>query len=332
MEELFYVSRAMRYAHIDIARGIAIILVVLGHCCQSTDIALNRVILSFHMPLFFFLSGVFAKSETVKTIMGGVFLKAKKLLIPQVTLSVTIIILKGSIWLSEGKNLSDFDFFACFGFWFLPVLFLCSICYMTVFAIIDLHKAQFKVVTMIIAMSLSVILILNHVDSEIIPVDWLIKSTVAVPFYFGGSFFKERVLKVSNEQRIYDNMLLILLLPIIVIVSQINSPVLMYKNEYGMIPLFFITSVLGIVLVVELSKRLVNMPVLIEFGKLSIAVYVWNFLIVGFSVRVLNRIMLMLGLDNEAILTAATFSISMIILYLLSKWTYNKLPYLYGLK
>lgn len=259
-------------------------------------------------------------------------MKAKKLLIPQVTLAVTIIVLKGSIWLSEGNNLSDFDFFACFGFWFLPVLFLCSICYMAVSAIIDLHKTRFKVVTMIIAMSLSVILILNHVDSEIIPVDWLIKSTVAVPFYFGGSFFKKRVLKVSNEQRIYDNMLLILLLPIIVILSQINTPVMMYENEYGIMPLFFLTSVLGIMLVVELSKRLVNMPVLLEFGKLSIAVYVWNFLIVGFSVRVLNRILLIFGIDNETILTAATFSVSLIILYLLSKWTYNKLPYLYGLK
>lgn len=321
-----------RIEHIDIARGIAIILVVLGHCCPSADIDLNRVILSFHMPLFFFLSGVFAKSETAKTIMGGAFLKAKKLLIPQVTLSVTIIMLKGAIWLSEGKSLSDFNFLACFGFWFLPVLFLCSICYMAVSAIIDLHKTRFKVVTMIIAMSLSVILILNHVTSEITPVDWLIKSAVALPFYFGGSFFKERVLRINHQQRRADNMFLILLLPIIVILSQINSPVLMYKNEYGIMPLFFLTSVLGIMLVVELSKRLVNMPVLLEFGKLSIAVYVWNFLIVGFSMRVLNRIMLMLGLDNEGILTAAAFCLSMIVLYVLSKWTYNKLPILYGLK
>ena len=61
----------MRYAHVDIARGIAILLVVLGHCFQSSDVALNRVILSFHMPLFFFLSGVFAKTETVETILGG---------------------------------------------------------------------------------------------------------------------------------------------------------------------------------------------------------------------------------------------------------------------
>jgi len=68
-----------RADHIDIARGIAILLVILGHCCQSTDAALNRVILSFHMPLFFFLSGVFAKPQTVKTILGGGIFESPKI-------------------------------------------------------------------------------------------------------------------------------------------------------------------------------------------------------------------------------------------------------------
>lgn len=321
-----------RINHIDIARGIAIMLVVLGHCFQSSEATLNRVILSFHMPLFFFLSGVFAKPETRKTLMGGAFLKAKKLLIPQITLSITIILLKGSIWLSEGNSLADFDFLACFGFWFLPVLFLCSLYYMLVSTIVDLSKQQFQVMATIIALSIAIIVILNYVTSTIMPIDWFAKSAVAMPFYFCGSFFKERVLNVGNKQRIVGNVILILLLPVIVILSQINSPVMMYENEYGSLPLFFLTSVLGIILVVELSKRIVNLPVLVEFGKLSIAVYVWNFLIVGFSIRILNRLLLMIGLDNEVILTAATFCASMMILYVLSKWTYNKLPNLYGLK
>lgn len=47
----------MRYSFIDVARGINIILVVLGHCMYSADIPLNKMIMSFHMPLFFFLVG-----------------------------------------------------------------------------------------------------------------------------------------------------------------------------------------------------------------------------------------------------------------------------------
>lgn len=321
----------MRYAHVDVCRGIAILLVVLGHCFQSSGADLNRVILSFHMPLFFFLSGLFAKTMTIE-FFRGVCLKAKKLLVPQITLSITIIVLKASIWVSEGKSLADFDFLACFGFWFLPVLFLCSLYYMIVSVIVDLTKTHNRIIVTSLSLMLAVLAILVHFDDIIAPMDWLVKSAVAMPFYFCGSFLKERVLKVDARDGVTRSVILILLFPIIVILSQLNAPVLMYKNEYGSLPLFFLTSVLGILLVVDFSKRLGNMPILEEFGKLSIAVYVWNFLIVGFSVRVLNRILLMFGVDNETILTAATFSVSMIILYLLSKWTYNKLPYLYGLK
>jgi len=54
-----------RNATIDIARGIGIILVVLGHnwtVLQERG-ELFRVIYSFHLPLFFFLSGLFLKDS-----------------------------------------------------------------------------------------------------------------------------------------------------------------------------------------------------------------------------------------------------------------------------
>jgi len=56
-------STRPRNATIDIARGIGIILVVLGHnwtVLQERG-ELFRVIYSFHLPLFFFLSGLFLK-------------------------------------------------------------------------------------------------------------------------------------------------------------------------------------------------------------------------------------------------------------------------------
>ena len=50
-----------RNEQIDVARGIAILLVILGHSFYSIEDPLNKIILSFHMPLFFFLSGIVAK-------------------------------------------------------------------------------------------------------------------------------------------------------------------------------------------------------------------------------------------------------------------------------
>src|SRR5512133_2369883 len=60
-----------RLVSIDIARGIGILLVVLGHTLAEanyhvqnpTVFFLGRLIYSFHMPLFFFLSGLFFKPE-----------------------------------------------------------------------------------------------------------------------------------------------------------------------------------------------------------------------------------------------------------------------------
>ena len=45
---------------IDIAKGLGIVLVVLGHnWIAQENTELFEIIFSFHMPLFFFLAGVF---------------------------------------------------------------------------------------------------------------------------------------------------------------------------------------------------------------------------------------------------------------------------------
>lgn len=56
-----------RIEYIDLAKAIAILLMVLGHCASLNDIPLIRsVIYSFHMPLFFIISGYFFKTLALK--------------------------------------------------------------------------------------------------------------------------------------------------------------------------------------------------------------------------------------------------------------------------
>jgi len=78
-----------RIEYIDVAKGITICLVVLGHV-RNLPYPLNSIIYSFHMPLFFLLSGYFIKREDV--------LYAAKRMIP--TLIVPYIFV-GSIIISE---------------------------------------------------------------------------------------------------------------------------------------------------------------------------------------------------------------------------------------
>ena len=50
-----------RIDFIDIAKGIGMFLVIVGHV-ETYDF-INRMIYSFHMPLFFVLSGFFLKPD-----------------------------------------------------------------------------------------------------------------------------------------------------------------------------------------------------------------------------------------------------------------------------
>lgn len=52
--------KRIRDDRIDVMRGIAILLVVLQHSIGSSNIV-GKSILSFHMPLFFVISGYLAK-------------------------------------------------------------------------------------------------------------------------------------------------------------------------------------------------------------------------------------------------------------------------------
>lgn len=75
---------SMRQEYIDIAKGLGILCVVYGHTFGFDEFG-NFVYL-FHMPLFFILSGAFLGMR--KGVVGEVYNKTKRLLIPYVIFTV----------------------------------------------------------------------------------------------------------------------------------------------------------------------------------------------------------------------------------------------------
>ena len=74
-------TQTERLPYVDIAKGIGILLVVLGHngiCHSGTLVA--TAIYSFHMPLFFFLAGLF--HEETRTLVSHMARKSKSLVLP----------------------------------------------------------------------------------------------------------------------------------------------------------------------------------------------------------------------------------------------------------
>ena len=326
-----------RIDHIDIARGIVMLLVVVGHSCSSTDGYLNRMILSFHMPLFFFLSGVFAKQgfddRRAGTLLAYTINKTKRLLIPQILLGVTIIVLKGSVWVAHGNSLIDFSFLKCFGFWFLPTLWFCTIIYIILAYFLDLKSLLVKVSLLLFITGLLFLsLIYIYPDNGMIT-RYMRIIPVALLFYILGSFSKSKALTTpSDNERNAElkNTILLLSIPMLFIVSQWNMPVKMYMGEYGIFGLFLVTCVIGIYVVLEISKRLTHVSLLQWIGKASIAIYVWNFLIVGGSKIIIMRLLKMVGLYTAGVHASLTFMLSVVILFLICKVTLQYIPFVYG--
>lgn len=71
---------------IDVAKGIGMILVIAGHV--QTVPVVKGIIYSFHMPLFFFISGFLYKAENYKRFSVLLKNKAKTLLVPYVIFAV----------------------------------------------------------------------------------------------------------------------------------------------------------------------------------------------------------------------------------------------------
>lgn len=127
-------------------------------------------------------------------------------------------------------------------------------------------------------------------------------------------------------------MAIILGVPLLYILSQLNEPVKIYMDDYGYFPLFLTSSFIGIFVVIDTSRRISAIWILRELGEMSIAIYVWNFFFVGINRSILSDIMTSLGIYSEGNLISLTFILSMIELYLIGKITMKYFPFIYGIK
>ncbi len=140
-----------RNSEIDVLKGLGMLLVIIGH--TTNDKTLFSFIYSFHMPLFFFISGILfnpTKYDTLKTLLVS---KVKTLLIPY----VFFFFITYFYWLIIEKNLRSIDvswykpliglFYGVedgTGYlinntvlWFLPALFTTEILFYSIFKFIS---------------------------------------------------------------------------------------------------------------------------------------------------------------------------------------------------
>lgn len=133
----------IRIQWIDIAKGLGIILVIIGHS-GAPDI-IRKYIYGFHMPLFFIISGYLYNTPKNGELKELIIKKSRCYLIPYFVLGTTNLVLNifcesisvrgNELWLSTAKHILGILIGVstnnlmpnCTPLWFLPCIFLSTL-------------------------------------------------------------------------------------------------------------------------------------------------------------------------------------------------------------
>lgn len=191
-----------RVSWIDIAKGIAILLVFFGHTL-STPKEFADFIYSFHMPVFFALSGYcFSLKGNFRDFITK---KAKGILLPVFTLGLTGSVAVSLMLTFIKHEAVDWKWvflnpFVQYGthdlLWYLPAAFVSMVCF---YLLVKLCK---KKMWLIVSASF-VIGLLSYLFTEFVKIEipWQIDTAlVALPFLAVGYFMKAKnaVAKIRN--------------------------------------------------------------------------------------------------------------------------------------
>lgn len=315
---------------VDIAKGIGIFLVCLGHTTEN-EIVL-KWLYSFHMPLFFFFSGVFhSQGKNYKEFLKK---KAKGLLIPYfffaVILFLFFLIISKTIGFSKGEDLSILENFigifigtdikgisqVSWGgqLWFLLALFLVSNIYYFIFNL----KVKYKIILNIIFIYLNIFL--SKYLNFYLP--WCFLTVLmSINFYMMGNMLKENILKKEKNSNIWSIVFFIINL----LALNYNIKVDMWGNQYGNLLLFFVSAYSGIFFIVLLVKNIIKKSKVLEFiGMNSLIILAFHRRIQTFT-KVLFILILNKDITQRNIILDLLYSCWQIILcipiiYILNKY------------
>lgn len=118
---------------LDIAKGIGIILVVVGHCINARTIP-GVFVYAFHMPLFFFISGVCFNADRHPEFLPFLYKRVRQLLVPAIVFSLVLTALSAPLMPGAGFQWKDLLWQGFPGaIWFLGVLFVAEILYWLIY-------------------------------------------------------------------------------------------------------------------------------------------------------------------------------------------------------
>ena len=280
-----------RIPWIDMAKGYGILAVFLGHLVQGSP--LGDFVYSFHLPLFFFISGFLFSTD--KYLSFGSFLKHKEksILLPYFTLGPPIVIFaayypivfsgKYPRWIVPGSmllralkdNLSQYVIQMRYAtLWYLAALFGINL---VMYALTRLKNRAVK------AVIVALLFILGYTYYRLggFRLPWNIDAVpMALPFFYVGYVLKGRdglILDLSKTKRVvlFVSFMLLNILANAGSFAISGEGLEMYWVRYGVLPLTYISAFAGVFGIITLSTLFSWRP-LCYIGRHSMIYFLWH--------------------------------------------------------
>ena len=231
---------------IDWAKSTTMFLVVLGHChIQSSHQLITQVIYSFHIPLFFFLSGLlcpkgFSKSSLLKD--------CKYIIVPYFVFGTFLMITHSLL----SRDFSFSFYYTNFEsllvgmdagigpIWFLPALFICKQLYYII------QKCKRLTIVYIITILLSLIIPYYIAQFNINLPLFADSALFGLPFFLIGNC-SFSLIENNSPRKIYILFMIAILLTLTIVLSTYNGFVSIATCSYGNhLLLYYINALSGI--------------------------------------------------------------------------------------
>jgi len=282
----------MRKRYIDILKGIGVLLVIIGHLVDYNS-PLKIWIYSFHMPLFFFISGFLYKKNN-KNLKLFIKKKFKSLLIPYFIFNIISLIFN-PLYISNIDEVINGIFYIKSSvpwnssLWFLPILFITNLLYY----FIDHLSEKYKFISVLIILLTGIFLCYNNINLffglHIVPFSLIF-------FYIGYLFNKFDIInRVSKLE--FNTYIFLFCIIMNVYLSLENGRVNMSTNLYNNYLIFIITALLGIFSFIYISIIIKKDKIIEMFGQYSLYVFctqrilfkIFTILSDNFNCEILNR-------------------------------------------
>ncbi|QHQ59951.1 acyltransferase family protein [Anaerocolumna sedimenticola] len=271
-----------RITWIDMAKGYGILFVIIGHLGESF---LRNEFYTFHMPLFFFLSGcVFSASKY--NFKEFLLRKVQTILIPYMALGIPMILYTyWEMYSSYQRNINDYINVAksfiiqrrMWTLWFIACLFFLEILFYLFVKLVKDNYIKLGLITVILTVAG-----LLYYKAGGGPLPWNVDVCLTgISFFYVGYLFKNihqiQDILFRNKLRIV-NLILFLVLNLVCGAETVRiagAGLEMYESRYGFAPLTFIAAFAGIFFVIIFSYS-IDMKPIRYIGKNSLVYYAWH--------------------------------------------------------